>query len=140
MSRPILKLNAVMKTAESGNFSTLYQEEREDEIGLLGKSFNRLMFRIRELMSVTERQERQKRSRIKSAAGADQPSLSLQYAGYNQLDGKEKGAEEVSDLVQALSKLFRISLSKGKDIIPLSDEFEHVENYLKIQKRDTAIN
>ncbi|MDI5791178.1 histidine kinase [Bacillus licheniformis] len=43
------------------------------------------------------------------------------------MDGKEKGAEEVSDLVQALSKLFRISLSKGKDIIPLSDEFEHVE-------------
>lgn len=36
--------------------------------------------------------------------------------------------------MQALSKLFRISLSKGKDIIPLSDEFEHVENYLKIQK------
>ncbi len=47
MSRPILKLNAVMKTAESGNFSTFYQEEREDEIGLLGKSFNRLMMRIR---------------------------------------------------------------------------------------------
>lgn len=47
---------------------------------------------------------------------------------------RKKGAEEVSDLVQALSKLFRISLSKGKDIIPLSDEFEHVENYLKIQK------
>ncbi|MCY9449977.1 sensor histidine kinase [Bacillus haynesii] len=135
MSRPILKLNAVMKTAESGNFSTFYQEEREDEIGLLGKSFNRLMMRIRELMSVTERQERQKRE---AELRALQAQINPHFL-YNTLDtinwmARKKGAEEVSGLVQALSKLFRISLSKGKDIISLSDEFEHVENYLKIQK------
>lgn len=110
MSRPILKLNAVMKTAESGNFSTFYQEEREDEIGLLGKSFNRLMMRIRELMSVTERQERQKkRSRIKGAAGADQPSFSLQHAGYNQLDGEEersgRGQRSRAGFIQAVPHL-----------------------------------
>ena len=40
---------------------------------------------------------------------------------YNTLDtinwmARKKGAVEVSGLVQALSKLFRISLSKGKDL------------------------
>ena len=33
----------------------------------------------------------------------------------------------------ALAKLFRISLSKGKNIISLKDEIEHVRNYLTIQ-------
>lgn len=61
MSKPILKLNSFMQKAEGGDFSTLYQEDRQDEIGLLGRSFNSLMLRIKELMSLTEKQERQKR-------------------------------------------------------------------------------
>ena len=36
-------------------------------------------------------------------------------------------------MVTALARLFRISLSKGKNVIPLSDEIEHVRNYLTIQ-------
>ncbi|MDI5791177.1 hypothetical protein PO124_30555 [Bacillus licheniformis] len=54
-----LKLNAVMKTAESGNFQHCIRRKGKMK-SAFGKSFNRLMFRIRELMSVTERQERQK--------------------------------------------------------------------------------
>ncbi|WP_347176595.1 sensor histidine kinase [Bacillus sp. HSf4] len=135
MSRPILKLTSFMQKAEGGDFSTLYQENRQDEIGLLGKSFNRLMLRIKELMFVTEKQERQKRE---AELRVLQAQINPHFL-YNTLDtinwmARKKGAEEVTDLVQALSKLFRISLSKGRDIIPLADEFEHVENYLKIQK------
>ncbi|GJM69009.1 hypothetical protein HMSSN036_12250 [Paenibacillus macerans] len=36
-------------------------------------------------------------------------------------------------MAESLSKLFRIGLSKGNDIIPLSDELEHVRSYLQIQ-------
>ncbi|ASB91075.1 MULTISPECIES: sensor histidine kinase [Bacillus] len=135
MSKPILKLNSFMQKAEGGDFSTLYQEDRQDEIGLLGRSFNSLMLRIKELMSLTEKQERQKRE---AELRALQAQINPHFL-YNTLDtinwmARKKGAHEVTDLVQALSKLFRISLSKGRDIIPLSDEFEHVENYLTIQK------
>jgi two-component system, sensor histidine kinase YesM len=37
-------------------------------------------------------------------------------------------------MVGALSSLFRIGLSKGKEYISLSSELEHVESYLHIQK------
>ncbi|WP_242984918.1 histidine kinase, partial [Clostridium sp. 2-1] len=37
-------------------------------------------------------------------------------------------------MVTALARLFRISLSKGKNIITVADELEHVRNYLTIQK------
>ena len=33
----------------------------------------------------------------------------------------------------ALGKFFRISLSKGKEVITLGEELEHISNYLKIQ-------
>ena len=42
--------------------------------------------------------------------------------------------EEAVKVVTALGRLFRISLSKGKRIIPLKNEIEHVTNYLMIQQ------
>ena len=37
-------------------------------------------------------------------------------------------------VVHALSDFFRISLSQGRDWIPLSDEIKHLQGYLTIQK------
>ena len=37
-------------------------------------------------------------------------------------------------VVTALARFFRISLSRGKSIIPVKDELEHVRNYLMIQQ------
>ena len=57
---------------------------------------------------------------------------------YNTLDiivwmiENEKQSEAVK-AVTALARFFRISLSKGKSIIPVRDELEHVRNYLMIQ-------
>ena len=41
---------------------------------------------------------------------------------------------EAVRVVTALARFFRISLSKGKSIIPVRDELEHVRNYLMIQQ------
>lgn len=37
-------------------------------------------------------------------------------------------------MLTALARFFRISLSKGSNIIPIGDELEHARNYLTIQK------
>ena len=42
--------------------------------------------------------------------------------------------EDAIDMVTALARLFRISLSKGKNIITVAQELQHAENYLIIQK------
>lgn len=41
---------------------------------------------------------------------------------------------QVVELVHALSRFFRITLSKGKDWITVGEEFTHVESYLTIQQ------
>ena len=42
--------------------------------------------------------------------------------------------QEAVKVVTALARFFRISLSRGKSIIPVRDELEHVRNYLTIQQ------
>jgi two-component system sensor histidine kinase YesM len=58
---------------------------------------------------------------------------------YNTLDtiqwmAQEHRVDDVVCMVGALTSLFRIGLSKGREFISLSDELEHVESYLCIQK------
>ena len=43
-------------------------------------------------------------------------------------------ADDIVRLVDALTNMFRIGLSHGKDIISVKEEITHVSNYLYIQK------
>ncbi|WP_091068116.1 sensor histidine kinase [Paenibacillus sp. NFR01] len=134
ISRPIGQLASFMSKAESGDLTIRYWGKRSDEIGLLGRSFNTMLAQISRLLSLTELQARQKReAELRSLQAHIKPHFL-----YNTLDtihwmARNKGAEDIAEVVQSLSKLFRLGLSKGSDIIPLSDELEHIVSYLKIQ-------
>ena len=134
ISRPIGQLASFMSKAQSGDLTIRYWGNRSDEIGLLGRSFNTMLAQISRLLSLTELQARQKReAELRSLQAHIKPHFL-----YNTLDtihwmARSKGAEDIAEVVQSLSKLFRLGLSKGSDIIPLSDELEHIVSYLKIQ-------
>ncbi|PLS08903.1 cache domain-containing sensor histidine kinase [Neobacillus cucumis] len=135
MSRPIGQLMSFMNKAETGDLSVRYRGERKDELGMLGRSFNKMLIQINHLISLTEKQERQKReAELRSLQEHIKPHFL-----YNTLDtinwmARKQGAEDVADLVGSLSKLFRIGLSRGHDVISLSEEIEHIQSYLQIQK------
>ncbi|MEK8213309.1 MULTISPECIES: cache domain-containing sensor histidine kinase [unclassified Paenibacillus] len=135
ISRPIGQLASFMSKAQSGDLTIRYWGNRSDEIGLLGRSFNSMLAQISRLLSLTELQARQKReAELRSLQAHIKPHFL-----YNTLDtihwmARSKGAEDIAEVVQSLSKLFRLGLSKGSDIVPLSDELEHIISYLKIQQ------
>lgn len=135
ISRPIHRLMNFMRRAESGDLTTRYWSNSMDEIGMLGRSYNRMLGHIHELLALTEKQEKQKRE---AELRVLQAQIKPHFL-YNTLDtihwmSKKQGADDVSEMVGALSRLFRISLSKGREMIPLAQEFDHVESYLLIQK------
>ena len=135
ISRPIIQLTSFMQKAESGDLLNRYIGERHDEVGMLGRSFNRMLTEINKLLSLTEKQEKLKReAELRSLQAHIRPHFL-----YNTLDtihwmARKRGAEDVAELVESLSRLFRLGLSKGSDSITLAEELEHVESYLKIQK------
>lgn len=135
MSNPILKLMSVMEKVQNGDLTTRYKGRRQDEIGMLGRSFNHMIVKINELLQLTEHQERQKReAELRSLQAHIKPHFL-----YNTLDtiswmARKQKNNDVADLVSSLSKLFRIGLNKGNDIILLTEEMLHIESYLSIQK------
>lgn len=135
IAQPIFRLMSYMRRAETGNLRPGRWSDRADEIGMLGNSYNRMLAQIRQLISLNELRERQKRdAEMRSLQEHIKPHFL-----YNTLDtihwmARKEGAEDVSVMVGALSRLFRIGLSKGQDYIPLHSEIEHMTSYLQIQQ------
>lgn len=135
IAQPIFRLMSYMRRAETGNLRPGRWSDRADEIGMLGNSYNRMLAQIRQLISLNELRERQKRdAEMRSLQEHIKPHFL-----YNTLDtihwmARKEGAEDVSGMVGALSRLFRIGLSKGQDYIPLHSELEHMTSYMQIQQ------
>ncbi|MGO9411553.1 MAG: sensor histidine kinase [Spirochaetia bacterium] len=135
IARPVIALRVLMKEAEEGNLAVRFQGREEDEIGHLGKSFNTMIEEIQKLIDLVYREQQSKReAELKTLQEQIKPHFL-----YNTLDtihwmAQARGANDIVQIVSALTSLFRIALSKGKEMISLSDELEHVRSYLIIQK------
>ncbi|WP_186576031.1 cache domain-containing sensor histidine kinase [Aquibacillus kalidii] len=135
ISKPISQLMLFMRKAEEGKLDVRYKEKRHDEIGMLGRSFNKMLSQINELLRLTERHERQKReAEFRSLQANINPHFLYNTLDTIQWMARKKKANDVAEVVESLAKLFRIGLSKGRDAITLNMEIEHIESYLLIQK------
>lgn len=135
ISRPVKRLESSMRQVENGNFDIKVDVESSNEIGELSRAFNIMIAKIKELMQQNIYEQELKR---KSELKALQAQINPHFL-YNTLDSivwmaEGKKSEEVVLMASSLAKLFRISISKGEEIIPLRSEIEHIRSYLTIQK------
>ncbi|MFD0693746.1 sensor histidine kinase [Paenibacillus sp. GCM10027628] len=134
LTKPIKQLEVHMKQVEKGNFDIRVDVEGTNEISKLSRTFNLMIGKIKELMNQTVQDQEVKRiSELKALQAQIQPHFL-----YNTLDSIIWMAEmdkvkEVVTMTSALSKLLRSSISKGEELIPISVELEHIQNYLTIQ-------
>ncbi|WP_461207481.1 sensor histidine kinase [Clostridium sp. DL1XJH146] len=134
ITKPLDKLKGLMKKAEEGKLDVSFEGIYEDEITELGNSFNKMIEAMKNLINLVHVEHNQKRQ-------AELEILKAQIKPhflYNTLDTihwliKENKNKEAIVVLKALTKLFRISLSKGKDQITIKEELKHVESYLIIQ-------
>lgn len=135
ISQPVKRLEKSMKMVEEGNFDINIDVRGGDEVVELSRAFNLMIARIRYLMNQIVLEQEAKR---KSELNALQAQINPHFL-YNTLDSivwmAENGkSQDVITMVTALAKLFRISISRGKNIITVQEELEHARNYLIIQK------
>lgn len=135
LSRPILRMQEHMKEVERGNFDIQVPVDSTREIGRLARAFNLMVVRIRELMGQVVKEQEFKR---KSELNALQAQINPHFL-YNTLDSiiwmaENKKSDEVVRMTSALARLFRASISKGSELVPIRNEIEHISNYLTIQK------
>ena len=134
ISNPIKSLDGSVREIESGNLDVEILPSGSYEVEHLGKSIKNMLGRIKVLMSDLVAEHNAKR---KSEFDTLQSQINPHFL-YNTLDIivwmiENENSDKAVNIVTALAKFFRISLSKGKNIITVKDEVEHVRNYLMIQ-------
>ena len=135
ISKPIKNLRSSIKEVENGNFDIDINVQSTNEIGELEKDFKIMIFKIKELMKQILKEQAQIRiSELKALQAQINPHFL-----YNTLDSiiwlaANKKNKAVLEMTSALSKLFRIGISKGDQLITIQNEIEHITSYLTIQK------
>ena len=135
ITKPVHQLQKVMRSVETGEFTKAGDIAGTDEIKELAREYDLMVARIAELVTANAKEQELKR---KSDLKALQAQINPHFL-YNTLDsiiwmGEMGQNEDLVVMTSALARLFRISISRGKELIPLKDEVNHVLSYLTIQE------
>lgn len=135
LAKPVKRLTGAMEEFEKNTENFRFEPVGgAGEITSLSASFGHMVLRIQYLMEKVRQEEISLR---KTELKALQAQINPHFL-YNTLDSiawmcEEERPKEAVEMVNALARLFRISISKGHELIPLEKELEHAKSYLKIQ-------
>jgi two-component system sensor histidine kinase YesM len=135
VTKPIKELQGKMHLAAQGDMEVRFNSRRSDEIADLGNSFNIMIERIKNLMLASSlEQENLKKAEFRALQAQINPHFL-----YNTLDSivwmsQASKHEEVMTMAVALSRFFRLTLNRGREIVAIGEEVEHAKNYLIIQR------
>lgn len=135
LSKPVQLISTEMKDFSENSLSKEMHIQTNTELDEIGKSYNTMLRRIKYLMNQVKIKENEARS-------LEMESLMYQihpHFLYNTLENiymlaRINKQEKIMVMVDSLSKLLRITLSNGNNVITVEDELTHVKSYLDIQK------
>lgn len=131
---PIHKLLRSMNKAPSGNFLKVNVERNIYEFEQLFNGYNHMIEEIDQLLTrIIEEQKTIRKAELNTLQSQIKPHFL-----YNTLDSITSLAmsgqnDQVCEMIEALGNYYRMSVSKGLDVITVGEEIEMVRNYLRIQ-------
>ena len=133
-TRPIKKLVDAMQKFGDGDFNVMCTVSSSDEIGLLSRTFNMMVYNINELIEKVYSETMLKQE-------AELKSLRMQinpHFLYNTLEtinwmAREKGVPEVGRMARALGDMMHYTIN-GTDFTTVKDEIDNIKNYFMIQQ------
>lgn len=135
ITKPIRKMREVMELYGKGDFTAKVEIVGDDELSKLGDGLNQMSDQISDLFDMVKEEESQRRKlELQTLVYQINPHFL-----YNTLDSINIIARQnkdftVAEIVTDLSRLFRLGLHNGQDIIPVRDEIMHITYYLRIQE------
>lgn len=135
ISKPVRELANAMKDFERDAERFHYRPVKGVyELESLSESFDHMVTKIQALMvHIVDEEKTLRKTELKALQAQINPHFL-----YNTLDSiqwmcEKKDTDKAIAMVSALARLFRISISKGKELIPIEKELDHVRSYLVIQ-------
>lgn len=141
VSRRIERLTGHMLEVEEGNLEEKQESlelaaesEYGDEIGVLYRSFAKMLERLRTLIQeVYVGKLRQKESEMKALQAQINPHFLYNTLSLINWKALAAGETDISKMTLAMSTFYRTALNRGKNTLSVEDELKNTRAYLEIQ-------
>ncbi|MQN00919.1 MAG: sensor histidine kinase [Lachnospiraceae bacterium] len=130
----ITKLEENMHEVAKGNRTLMVVSDSKDEIGGLIRDFGSMLAEINRLIKENyENKLALRKAEMKALQAQINPHFLYNSLSLINWKAIEKGADDISDVTLALSRFYRTSLNRGKNVLTVEQEIENVKSYIKIQ-------
>lgn len=135
MYQPLNKVVSKMDHVATGSLRTrINVENMGEDFTKLAVGFNSMMDEIEVLMEQVKLEQHQlEQIRFNALQSQIQPHFLYNTLECIHWQAMAEGNKEISTMVKALAKYYRICLSNGHDVITIREEVEHIRNYMIIQ-------
>ncbi len=133
LTKPLKSMVRLMKQVQHGNLDVWLHPKYNDEIGMLGSHFNRMIIRVKDLLlevSITEKRKQ------KADMRALQNQINPHFI-YNTLESIRMLAESsddsrVAELTYLLGVQMRYGIVRSEETVTIRHELDHVRNYFHL--------
>jgi two-component system, sensor histidine kinase YesM len=134
-TNPLMRLSKVVSNIEAGNLSIRSEVRGSNEIGKLGKSIDRMLDRIEEMVQQINREQKQARKAELSMLQAQiSPHFLFNILNSIRMRVMLKGDRDNADLISSLSFLLRMTIQKQDEKISLREEVKIAKQYMDLMK------
>lgn len=134
-TKPIRKISDAMAQFQGNDFSKIEELHTNTELDFIGDSYNEMLGNIEQLLEEVKQQEKALR---KSELNALISQINPHFL-YNTLDtiyvlARLNHETTTMQMIHALSRYLKVTLSKGNHMISLEDELDNAKSYMQIQQ------
>ena len=127
------QLTENMNQIHSGIREVTVQSDSKDEIGVLIRTFRRMMDEINKLISeVYEAKIVLQRTEMRALQAQINPHFLFNTLNAGAQLAMMEGADRTYDYIQNVADFFRYNVKKGNDIVTLREELELIDHYIYI--------
>ncbi|ULO06784.1 sensor histidine kinase [Paenibacillus sp. 19GGS1-52] len=133
LTKPLKSMVRLMKQVQHGNLDVWLHPKYNDEIGMLGSHFNRMIIRVKDLLLEVSLTEKRKQ---KADMRALQNQINPHFI-YNTLESIRMLAESsddsrVAELTYLLGVQMRYGIVRSEETVTIRHELDHVRNYFHL--------
>src|SRR5581483_7075968 len=134
VSQQITQLRSLMGQVEMGNLDVRFHAQGRGELKSLGKSFNHMITRLKQLIQDNyESQLQRKKAELAALHSQINPHFLYNTLATFQMLAVTEGQERLASMAYHLGQLMRYALEPGT-LVELQQEVEHIEHFLSLLK------
>ncbi|NHN29081.1 sensor histidine kinase [Paenibacillus agricola] len=133
LMKPVIRISRVSAKVEEGDLEVRSHVRGDNEIGRLGHAFDRMLDRIESMIEqITREQQKKRMAELSMLQAQINPHFLFNILNSIRMKIMLKGDEENADLLGSLSTLLRMTINRNNEWIPLHEEVNIIEQYIKL--------